>query len=183
MPTAPAALSGGDTPTPDPEEAMPDQTLSDFTADRLDGTPESLGAYEGKVVLVVNTASQCGFTPQFAGLEQLWEAHKDEGLVVLGFPCNQFGSQDPGTAEEIGEFCERNYGVSFPMFAKVDVNGDDAHPVWEWLKDSKGGLLGDRIKWNFTKFLVGRDGAVIDRYAPNTKPEDLEDDIVKALAA
>ena len=162
---------------------MTDQTLSDFTADRLDGTPESLAAYEGKVVLVVNTASKCGFTPQYEGLEKLWEDHKDEGLVVLGFPCNQFGGQEPGTADEIGEFCQRNYGVSFPMFAKVDVNGDDTHPVWAWLKDSKGGVLGDRIKWNFTKFLVGRDGVVIDRYAPNTTPEELEGDIAKALAA
>jgi glutathione peroxidase len=162
---------------------MPDQTLSDFTADRLDGTPEQLSTYAGKVVLVVNTASNCGFTPQYAGLEELWTEHRDDGLVVLGFPCNQFGAQEPGTAGEIEEFCQANYGVSFPMFAKVDVNGDDAHPVWEWLKESKGGLLGDRIKWNFTKFLVGRDGQVIDRYAPNTRPEELEADIVKALAA
>ena len=162
---------------------MTEQTLSDFTADRLDGTPESLADYAGKVVLVVNTASNCGFTPQYEGLEKLWKDHRDEGLVVLGFPCNQFGAQEPGTADEIGEFCQANYGVSFPMFAKVDVNGDDTHPVWEWLKDSKGGLLGDRIKWNFTKFLVGRDGVVIDRYAPNTKPEDLESDVAKALAA
>ena len=161
---------------------MTEQTLSDFTADRLDGTPESLADYAGKVVLVVNTASNCGFTPQYEGLEKLWKDHRDEGLVVLGFPCNQFGAQEPGTADEIGEFCQANYGVSFPMFAKVDVNGDDTHPVWEWLKDSKGGLLGDRIKWNFTKFLVGRDGVVIDRYAPNTKPEDLESDVAKALA-
>jgi glutathione peroxidase len=162
---------------------MPEQTLSDFTADRLDGTPEPLSTYAGKVVLVVNTASNCGFTPQYAGLEQLWAEHQDAGLVVLGFPCNQFGAQEPGTADEIEEFCQANYGVSFPMFAKVDVNGEDAHPVWEWLKESKGGLLGDRIKWNFTKFLVGRDGKVIERYAPNTKPEELEVDIAKALAA
>ncbi len=162
---------------------MTERTLSDFSADRLDGTPEALADYEGKVVLVVNTASNCGFTPQFEGLEKLYSEHQDDGLVVLGFPCNQFGAQEPGTADEIGEFCQRNYGVSFPMFAKVDVNGDDTHPVWEWLKDSRGGLLGDRIKWNFTKFLVGRDGVVIDRYAPNTKPEDLEADIAKALAA
>ena len=162
---------------------MTEQTLSDFTADRLDGTPQSLADYAGKVVLVVNTASNCGFTPQYEGLEKLWKDHQDEGLVVLGFPCNQFGAQEPGTADEIGEFCQANYGVSFPMFAKVEVNGDDTHPVWEWLKDSKGGLLGDRIKWNFTKFLVGRDGKVVDRYAPNTKPEDLESDVAKALAS
>lgn len=158
------------------------RTLSDFTATRLDGTEEALAAYAGKVVLVVNTASKCGFTPQYEGLEHLWREHGDGGLVVLGFPCNQFGSQEPGSEDEIGEFCQVNYGVSFPMFAKVDVNGAEAHPLWVWLKDSKGGLVGDRIKWNFTKFLIGRDGRVIDRYAPTTKPEDLSGDIAAALA-
>lgn len=157
--------------------------LSDFHAETLTGTDRSLADYAGQVVLVVNTASKCGFTPQYAGLEALYAAHKDSGFVVLGFPCNQFGSQEPGTEEEIGEFCQLNYGVSFPMFAKVDVNGDDAHPLFDWLKESKGGLLGDRIKWNFTKFLIGRDGQVIERYAPQTKPEDLEKDVLEALAA
>ena len=158
-------------------------SLSDFHATTLAGSDQSLAAYAGDVVLVVNTASKCGFTPQYAGLEELYAAHKDEGFVVLGFPCNQFGSQEPGSEDEIGEFCQVNYGVSFPMFAKVDVNGDDEHPLYGWLKDSKSGLLGGRIKWNFTKFLIGRDGTVIERYAPQTKPEDLEKDVVAALAA
>ena len=158
-------------------------SLSDFHATTLAGSDQSLAAYAGDVVLVVNTASKCGFTPQYAGLEELYAAHKDEGFVVLGFPCNQFGSQEPGSEDEIGEFCQVNYGVSFPMFAKVDVNGDDEHPLYGWLKDSKSGLLGGRIKWIFTKVLIGRDGTVIERYAPQTKPEDLEKDVVAALAA
>ena len=158
-------------------------TLSDFTATTIDGQEKPLSSYAGQVALVVNTASQCGFTPQFGGLERLWDEYGDDGLVVLGFPCNQFGSQDPGSNDEIGEFCERNYGVSFPMFEKVDVNGADAHPLFTWLKGEKGGLLGDRIKWNFTKFLVGRDGGVIERYAPNTEPADLADDVRAALTA
>ncbi len=158
-------------------------SLSDFTAPTLAGEDRPLSDYDGKVVLVVNTASKCGFTPQYAGLEELWKEHGDEGLVILGFPCNQFGSQEPGEAEAIEEFCQVNYGVSFPMFAKVDVNGEDAHPVFEWLKSEKKGLLGGRIKWNFTKFLIGRDGTVIDRYAPKTEPAALADDIREALAA
>jgi glutathione peroxidase len=158
-------------------------SLSDFSATTLTGADRSLADYAGKVVLVVNTASKCGFTPQYAGLEALYEAHKDEGFVVLGFPCNQFGGQEPGTEDEIGEFCQLTYGVTFPMFEKVDVNGSDAHPLFDWLKTEKSGLLGGKIKWNFTKFLVGRDGRVIDRYAPTTKPEDLEGDVVTALAA
>ncbi|MDF9716190.1 glutathione peroxidase [Nocardioides sp. ChNu-153] len=158
-------------------------TLSDFTATRLDGTEESLEAYAGRVVLVVNTASNCGFTPQYEGLEQLYRTYGEQGLVVLGFPCNQFAGQEPGGADDIGEFCQRNYGVSFPMFDKVDVNGSDAHPVFDWLKKEKGGLLGGRIKWNFTKFLVGRDGTVVKRYGPTTKPADIAADIEKALAA
>lgn len=158
-------------------------SLSDFSADTLSGEQQDLSAYAGKVVLVVNTASKCGFTPQYEGLEKLWRAHKDEGLVILGFPCNQFASQEPGSADDISEFCQRNYGVSFPMFAKVDVNGKDAHPLWKWLKDSKGGLLLEAIKWNFTKFLIGRDGKVIDRFPPTAKPEDLEKHVAKALAA
>ena len=158
-------------------------TLTDFTVRAIDGTDQPLSAYAGKVVLIVNTASQCGFTPQYAGLEQLWRDHRDAGLVVLGFPCNQFGGQEPGTEDEIASFCETSFGVTFPMFAKVDVNGDDAHPLFTWLKEEKGGLLGDRIKWNFTKFLVGRDGQVLERYAPQTSPADLTGDIEAALAA
>ena len=155
--------------------------LSDFTATTLAGAEQPLSAYDGKVVLVVNTASKCGFTPQYAGLEQLHQSYADQGLVVLGFPCNQFGAQEPGGSEQIEEFCQINYGVSFPMFAKVDVNGKDAHPLFTWLRKEKGGLLGDAIKWNFTKFLVGRDGQVLKRYAPTTKPEDLTGDIEAAL--
>jgi glutathione peroxidase len=158
-------------------------TLSDFSATTLEGREQDLADYQGKVVLVVNTASQCGLTPQFEGLEALYEKYVDQGLVILGFPCNQFAGQEPGTAEEIGEFCQRNYGVSFPMFAKIDVNGEDTHPLYRWLRTEKGGLLGDAIKWNFTKFLVGRDGTVLSRYAPTTAPEKMVDDIEAALAA
>ncbi|PRY53989.1 glutathione peroxidase [Knoellia remsis] len=161
---------------------MTDATLADFSATTLEGDPQDLSAYDGKVVLVVNTASECGFTPQYEGLEKLWQDYRDEGLVVLGFPCNQFGGQEPGDAAQIGAFCQRNYGVTFPMFDKVDVNGDDAHPLFQWLRQEKGGLLGSKIKWNFTKFLIGRDGKVIDRYAPTAKPESLTGDIEKALA-
>ncbi len=156
--------------------------LTDFSATTLDGVPQDLSAYAGQVVLVVNTASQCGLTPQYAGLEELWQSYREQGLVVLGFPCDQFGGQEPGTADEIGAFCQRNYGVTFPMFAKVEVNGDDAHPLWQWLRAEKGGLLGDAIKWNFTKFLVGRDGRVLKRYSPTTEPAGLADDIEAALA-
>lgn len=155
--------------------------LTDFSAATLTGDRQDLSAYDGQVVLVVNTASKCGFTPQYAGLEELQQSYADRGFTVLGFPCNQFGEQEPGEAEEIGAFCEKNYGVSFPMFAKVDVNGDDAHPLFAWLRDQKSGLLGGRIKWNFTKFLIGRDGQVLSRYAPTTKPEALTSDIEKAL--
>ena len=161
---------------------MPMPTLSDFSAITLEGQDQSLSAYAGQVVLVVNTASECGFTPQFEGLEALYERYAENGLVVLGFPCNQFGGQEPGTEAEIGAFCQRNYGVTFPMFAKVDVNGDDAHPLFTWLKTERGGLLGSAIKWNFTKFLVGRDGEVIRRYGSTTKPEDLTSDVEAALA-
>ena len=156
-------------------------SLSDFSAKAIDGTDTDLSSYDGKVVLVVNTASQCGFTGQYKGLQQLHDTSEDQGLVVLGFPCDQFGGQEPGNEEEIAEFCERNFGVSFPLFSKVEVNGDGAHPLFDWLKDSKRGLLGSKIKWNFTKFLVGRDGQVIDRYAPTTEPEKLSKDIEKAL--
>jgi len=158
-------------------------TLHDFTATTLTGGDQPLDAYAGQVVLVVNTASQCGLTPQYAGLEELWQTYRDRGFIVLGFPCNQFGGQEPGTEEQIATFCETSYGVTFPMFAKVDVNGRDAHPLFAWLRQEKGGLLGDRIKWNFTKFLVSRDGRVIQRYAPQTAPADLAGDIEAALAA
>ncbi|MEO7449210.1 MAG: glutathione peroxidase [Humibacillus sp.] len=157
--------------------------LADFTATALTGEERSLVDHAGEVVLVVNTASQCGFTPQLAGLETLHESFRDRGFSVLGFPCNQFGGQEPGSEEEIGEFCQKNYGVSFPMFSKVDVNGADEHPLFSWLKSERGGLLGKRIKWNFTKFLIGRDGAVIGRYSPQTDPAAIADDIEKALAA
>ena len=158
-------------------------TIYDFTAECMDGTSQAFADYKGKVLLIVNTASKCGFTPQFEGLEALYQQYKEQGLVVIGFPCNQFGAQDPGTNEEIGAFCQKNYGVSFPMMAKIDVNGKDAHPIFDWLKDQKGGLLIDGIKWNFTKFLIGTDGKVIDRYAPTTKPDALKADIEQALAA
>jgi glutathione peroxidase len=157
-------------------------SLSDFTATTLAGQEQQLSEYAGQVVLVVNTASACGFTPQYAGLEELYTELRDEGFVVLGFPCNQFGAQESGSESEIAEFCQVNYGVTFPMFAKVDVNGDDAHPLFTWLKSEKRGLLGGKIKWNFTKFLVGRDGQVIGRYAPATEPKAIADDIRAALA-
>ena len=157
-------------------------TVYDFTATRLDGKEQSLAEYRGHVLLIVNTASECGFTPQYAGLENLYETLKDDGLTVLGFPCNQFGAQEPGSAEEIGAFCEKNYGVTFPMFDKIDVNGPAAHPLFKFLKHEKSGLLGsEAIKWNFTKFLVGRDGGAVARYAPQTKPEDLEAPVRKLL--
>ena len=157
-------------------------TAFDFSAQAIDGSPQSLDAYRGKVLLVVNTASKCGFTPQYEGLEQLWRDYKDRDLVVLGFPCDQFGHQEPGNADEIRNFCSLTYDVSFPMFDKVEVNGAAAHPLWKWLKSEKAGLLGlEGIKWNFTKFLVGRDGQVIRRYAPTDKPESMRKDIEKAL--
>jgi glutathione peroxidase len=156
----------------------------DFQATTLDGKPADLAQYRGKVLLIVNTASECGFTPQYKGLEAVYrELHgRGPGFEVLGFPCNQFGKQEPGTEAEIGAFCEKNYGVSFPMFAKVEVNGDNAHPLWKHLKEEAPGVLGlEAIKWNFTKFLIGRDGKVIKRYAPQTKPEEIAGDIEKAL--
>ena len=154
----------------------------DFQATALDGKPVDLAQYRGKVLLIVNTASKCGFTPQYQGLETVYRELRGRGLEVLGFPCNQFGAQEPGTEEEIGAFCEKNYGVSFPMFAKVDVNGDNAHPLWKYLKGEAPGVLGtEGIKWNFTKFLIGRDGQVAKRYAPTTKPEEIADDIERLL--
>jgi len=155
----------------------------DFHATALDGQPVDLDRYRGKALLIVNTASACGFTPQYQGLEALQRQYAGQGLVVLGFPCNQFGRQEPGSEAEIGAFCEKNYGVTFPMFAKVDVNGDDAHPLFRYLKGEAPGVLGtEAIKWNFTKFLVDREGAVVKRYAPATRPEDLKGDIEKLLA-
>lgn len=159
-------------------------TVYDFEASSIGGKPVPLSDFRGKVLLIVNTASACGFTPQFAGLEELHKEYADKGLAVLGFPCNQFGSQDPGSNEEIGQFCQVNYGVSFPMMAKIDVNGDKAAPLYKWLTAEAPGLLGTKaIKWNFTKFLVGRDGEVISRYAPTDTPASLRKDIEKALAA
>src|SRR5688500_955522 len=156
--------------------------IYDFTANSLDGKPVSLREYSGKVLLIVNTASKCGFTPQYEGLEALYKQYRDRGLTVLGFPCNQFGAQEPGTADEIGSFCQKNYGVSFPMFEKIDVNGDGAHPLYRWLKSNAKGVLGtEAIKWNFTKFLIDRQGQVVDRFAPNTKPEDLKPEVEALL--
>jgi glutathione peroxidase len=161
-----------------------DTTAFDFSAAALDGTSQPLSQYAGKVLLVVNVASKCGFTPQYAGLEKLWRDYRDRGLVVLGFPCDQFGHQEPGDAAEIRNFCSLTYDVDFPMFAKVEVNGAGAHPLWKWLKQEKGGLLGiGAIKWNFTKFLVGRDGRVLSRHAPTDTPESLAGDIEAALGA
>ncbi len=158
-------------------------TLYEFAVRRLDGSETSLGDWRGKVLLIVNTASQCGFTPQYAGLEALYKKYKDRGFAVLGFPCNQFGAQEPGTADEIGAFCEKNYGVSFPMFDKIDVNGPNAHPLFTHLKEEAPGLLGtDGIKWNFTKFLVDRHGKVVTRYAPTTSPNALDSDVLALLA-
>lgn len=153
----------------------------DFKAKDIDGEMVSMEEFKGQVVLVVNTASKCGFTPQFAELEELYKKYKDEGLVILGFPCNQFANQDPGTDAEIKTFCMKNYGVSFPMFSKIKVNGDDALPLYKFLKAEQGGSLGNFIKWNFTKFLIGRGGQVIERFAPVTKPEKIEPAIVKEL--
>ncbi len=155
-----------------------------FSATTLAGANLDLKQYEGRVVLVVNTASKCGFTPQYAGLEALYEKFHDRGFDVLGFPCNQFGSQEPGDAQQIGEFCQQNYGVSFRMFDKIEVNGPGAHPLYQWLKQAAPGILGtEPIKWNFTKFLIGRDGRVVRRYAPSTDPRSLEGDIEALLAA
>lgn len=158
-------------------------TAYDFSAINIDGQPTALADYTGKVLLIVNVASKCGFTPQYAGLEQLWQDYREQGLMILGFPCDQFGHQEPGDEASIRDFCALTYAVHFPMFAKIDVNGDAAHPLWAWLKDEKRGFLGTSgIKWNFSKFLVGRDGLVRKRFAPTDKPESLRDDIEAALA-
>ncbi|HSX91545.1 MAG TPA: glutathione peroxidase [Hydrogenophaga sp.] len=159
-------------------------SVYDFEALSINGQPVPLSHYKGQVLLIVNTASACGFTPQFAGLEELHKAYGPRGLAVLGFPCNQFGSQDPGSNEEIAGFCQLNYGVSFPMMSKIDVNGGDAHPLYRWLTAEAPGLLGSKaIKWNFTKFLVGKDGQVLKRYAPQDAPAKLAGDIEAALVA
>ena len=156
--------------------------IYDFSVDDIHGKTVKMSAYRGKVLLIVNTASKCGFTPQYKGLEALYVKLRARGLEVLGFPCNQFGAQEPGTEEEIETFCEVNYGVTFPLFAKIDVNGADTAPLYRYLKKQKPGLLGsEAIKWNFTKFLVDRDGNVVERYAPNTEPESLAGDIQKLL--
>jgi len=157
--------------------------VRDFTAASIAGKPVSLSRYDGKVLLIVNVASKCGFTSQYEGLQRLYRDRADDGLVVLGFPCDQFGQQEPGSEQEIAQFCSTTYGVSFPMFAKVDVNGDDAHPLYQWLRTEQGGVLDETIEWNFTKFLVGRDGSVIARYPPDTNPDDIRSDIDAALAA
>lgn len=157
-------------------------TVSDFEARTLAGKPVALRDYQGKVLLIVNTASKCGFTPQYQGLEELYRKYQDRGLVVLGFPCNQFLAQEPGNSEEIGAFCRSNFGVSFPMFEKIEVNGPGTHPLYSWLKDARRGVLGTRrIKWNFTKFLLDRTGAPVARYAPRTEPQKLEKEIEALL--
>lgn len=153
-------------------------TAYDFSATTLDGDEQPLKAYQGKALLIVNVASKCGFTPQYTGLEAMYRKHKDEGFEVLGFPCDQFGHQEPGDADEIRNFCSTTYDVSFPMFAKIDVNGDKAHPLYKWLKSEKSGFLGtEGVKWNFTKFLVDRKGQVVKRYAPTDTPEKIEKDL------
>ena len=156
-------------------------SVYDFSAKLNNGANQSLADYKGKVLLIVNTASQCGFTPQYKGLQELYAKYHDKGLEVLGFPCDQFGHQEPGSDADIASFCELNYGVSFPLFSKIEVNGDNADPLYKWLKSEKGGLLGDKIKWNFTKFLVDKQGNVVDRYAPQTSPESIESKIQELL--
>ena len=159
------------------------KSLFEFSAIANNGKPVDFGEYTGKVVLVVNTASKCGFTPQYAGLEQLYRKYKDRGLVVIGFPCDQFAHQEPGSDAEIAAFCQVNFGVTFPLMSKIEVNGPGTHPIFEFLKSKTSGVLSDSLKWNFTKFLVSRDGSTVTRYAPTTKPEKLEADIEVALLA
>jgi glutathione peroxidase len=162
-------------------QTMP-TSFYDFSATSINGDTIPMSTYKGKVVLVVNTASECGFTPQFEGLEKLYEKYKDQGLVILGFPCNQFGGQEPGSEEDIKKGCLVNYGVTFPMFSKVDVNGDDAHPLFKYLKSEKKGLLGSKIKWNFTKFLIDKNGKVVKRYSSTTTPNKIEGKIKELLS-
>lgn len=157
-------------------------TAYDFSAKTLDGEEQALATHQGKAMLIVNTASKCGFTPQYTGLEKLWEKYQDQGLVVLGFPCDQFGHQEPGDADEIKNFCSLNYDITFPLYEKVEVNGGNAHPLWKWLKKEKPGLLGmEAVKWNFTKFLVDKSGKVVKRYAPTDTPEKIEKDLASVL--
>ncbi|AAT63748.1 MULTISPECIES: glutathione peroxidase [Bacillus] len=157
-------------------------TVYDFSAKTIIGEEKSLKDYEGKVLLIVNVASKCGFTPQYKGLQEVYDKYKEQGLEILGFPCNQFGGQEPGTEVDITSFCELNYGVNFPMFAKIDVKGDKAHPLYTYMTEQAPGLLGMKaVKWNFTKFLIGKDGKVVGRFAPQTKPVDLEVEIEKVL--
>lgn len=163
------------------QQQMADKNFYDFEARTLQGREMKMADTRGKVVLVVNTASKCGFTPQYAGLEKLYEKYKDKGLVIIGFPCNQFGQQEPGGSGEIQEFCQVNYGVTFPIMAKVDVNGDNADPIFKYLKSRLGGLLGSRIKWNFTKFLIDRNGKPVERFSPLTTPDKIEPAIQKLL--
>ncbi len=158
-----------------------DMKIYDFTAKTIEGTDKSFTDYKGKILLVVNVASKCGFTKQYSGLESLYKKYKDNGVEILAFPCNQFGSQEPGTSEDIKEFCSVNFGVSFQLFEKVDVNGDNAHPLYKYLTKAKGGIITDAIKWNFTKFLIDREGNVVDRFAPQTTPESIEKEIEKLL--
>jgi glutathione peroxidase len=153
----------------------------EFEANKLNGESSKMDEYKGKTVIVVNTASKCGLTPQYEGLEKMYSKYKDKGLVILGFPCNQFGKQEPGGADDIQEFCQVNYGVSFPMYEKVDVNGELAHPIFKYLKSELGGFLGSKIKWNFTKFVIDKDGKPLKRFAPTTKPESMEAYIEKII--
>jgi glutathione peroxidase len=157
-------------------------SIYDFTAKLNNGSDESLADYKGRVLLIVNTASECGFTPQYKGLQELYAKYKDRGFAILGFPCDQFGHQEPGSDADIRSFCDINYGVTFPLFSKIEVNGDNADPLYKWLKSEKGGLLGDNIKWNFTKFLIDKQGNVVDRFAPTTTPEKIASDIERELA-
>lgn len=157
------------------------KTVYDFTVKMTDGNEKSMREYERKILLIVNTASKCGFTPQFEGLQKLYEKYKEQGFVVLGFPCDQFKNQEFSNIDETLQFCQKKYGVTFPMFAKIDVNGEKEHPLYTFLKDQKGGILSKNIKWNFTKFLVDRNGKVVERYSPTTKPSKIEEDIVSIL--
>lgn len=163
------------------KEELHQKGFYDFSAQSIEGKEISMSDYKGKVLVVVNVASKCGFTPQYEGLQVLYEKYEKEGLVILGFPSNQFANQEPGSNEDIQEFCRLNYGVTFPMFSKIDVNGDNAHPLYVYLKSQQSGFPGDAIKWNFTKFLVDKSGNVVERYASTTKPASMEEDIVKLL--
>lgn len=160
-----------------------EKSFYDFSAENIQGQEIDMSSYKGKTVVVVNTASQCGFTPQLEGLEKLYKEYQDKGLVILGFPCNQFGNQEPGDESSIKEGCMLNYGVTFPMFSKVEVNGKNAHPLYKYLKAEQGGFLGSKIKWNFTKFLIDKNGQPVKRFAPITKPEKMEKDINKILTS